>query len=127
MAKLKYTFGALEQAIMDVVWAVSRATVREVMEQLRRRRVAYTTIMTVMNRLVTQRVLVREPGTGGAFVYRARLSREAYGAQASRITIDVLLRQYGSVALAQFVDRLDRVPSDKLAQLRKHVRRTNGS
>lgn len=124
MAKLKYAFGALEQAIMDVVWADDVVTVRQVVNHLQRRAVAYTTVMTVMNRLVEQRILVRQPGAGGAFTYRARLSRDHYSAAASRVAIDDLLRRYGNVALAQFVDRLDRVPSDKLAALRRHVRRS---
>lgn len=122
MAKLKYAFGDLEQAIMDVIWDSSSLTVREVVDALRRRRVAYTTVMTVMNRLVTQRVLVRQAGPSGAFTYRARLNRHHYSAQASRRAIDDLLRRYGAVALAQFVNRLDQVPAEKLARLRRQLR-----
>ena len=43
------TLTGQELAIMKVVWAKENATVREVYETLReRRRIAYTTVMTMM-------------------------------------------------------------------------------
>lgn len=122
MTKQKYSFGDLEQAIMDVVWQRQSATVREVVDLLRSRRVAYTTIMTVMNRLAAQEVLHRQPNGNGAFRYVPRLSRDDFYAAASRAAIDDLLKRYGAVAMAQFVDRLDKVPSEKLNALRKKLR-----
>lgn len=123
MTKHKYLFGELEQAIMDVVWRQPSSTVREVVDALRQRRVAYTTVMTVMNRLTSHRVLTRQEGQGGAFVYHPRLTRDAWCTEASKIAIDDIVRRYGAVAMAQFIDRLDRVPSEKLAELRRRVRR----
>ncbi len=127
MPKQKYSFGELEQAIMDVVWNHDSVTVRDVVEALRERRVAYTTIMTVMNRLVAQRILNRQAGASGAFSYQAKRNREAFQAEASRAAIDDLLQRYGSVAMAQFIDRLDKVPSEKLAELRKKLKKDQRS
>ncbi|MEK7637416.1 MAG: BlaI/MecI/CopY family transcriptional regulator [Patescibacteria group bacterium] len=122
MAKRKYVFGALEQAIMDVAWRLSTVTVRDVVDAIRGRQVAYTTVMTVMNRLVARQVLKRQLNASGAFMYRPRLSRETFCAKASRVAIDDIIRRYGAVAMAQFIDRLDRVPNDKLAELRRRLR-----
>ena len=48
---------------MKVVWAKESATVREVYETLReRRRIAYTTVMTMMNILETKGHLKKEAG-----------------------------------------------------------------
>jgi predicted transcriptional regulator len=45
--------GSLEADILAVVWQQERTTVRDVYETLReRRKIAYTTVMTVMNNLV---------------------------------------------------------------------------
>ena len=112
---------------MDVVWNHDSVTVRDVVEALRERRVAYTTIMTVMNRLVAQHILNRQAGTSGAFSYRAKRNREAFQAEASRAAIDDLLQRYGAVAMAQFIDRLDKVPSEKLAELRKKLKKDQRS
>jgi len=54
---------------MKVVWAKKDATVREVYETLReRRRIAYTTVMTMMNILETKGYLKKRQGER-AFVY----------------------------------------------------------
>ena len=108
---------------MNIVWRQTPVTVRQVVDGLRERKVAYTTVMTVMNRLADHRVVSREQSQSGAFVYHPRLTRDAWYTEASKIAIDDIVRRYGAVAMAQFVDRLDRVPSDKLAELRRRVRR----
>ena len=117
--------GELEQAIVDAVWRTGQTTVRDVLESLHRQRtVAYTTVMTVMNRLVRQGYLRRHLGSNGAYTYVARRSREHASAEATRQTINQLVQRYGDVALVQFLDRLDRVSEDKLAKLRRRARRT---
>ena len=50
--------GSLEADILAIVWEKEKATVRDVYETLRERRViAYTTVMTVMNNLVKKTLL----------------------------------------------------------------------
>lgn len=48
---------------MKVIWRMSRATVRDVYEDLKTRRtIAYTTVQTMMNILETKGHLKKEPG-----------------------------------------------------------------
>jgi predicted transcriptional regulator len=59
-----------ELEIMKVVWQTGEATVRDVYEHLRtRRKVAYTTVMTMMNVLETKGHLRKRP-VERAYVYR---------------------------------------------------------
>lgn len=62
--------GGLEKAIMDRLWRWNRpATVREVLEDLNlERKVAYTTVMTVMTNLERKGLLSRAL-VGRAYVY----------------------------------------------------------
>ncbi len=61
---------------MKVVWSLGRPTVREVFDVLRRRReLAYTTVMTMMNILVQKQHLARERD-GRAFRYTPVRSRQ---------------------------------------------------
>jgi predicted transcriptional regulator len=61
MTQPSTTLTGQELAIMKVVWAKEQATVREVYETLReRRRIAYTTVMTMMNILETKGYLLKE-------------------------------------------------------------------
>ncbi len=116
----KILFGQLEQAIMDILWDRAPRTVREVLGRLpASRRVAYTTVMTVMNRLVAQRILRRTAGANGAYTYTAVQTKAATAAAATQASIDQLVRQYGDAALVHFLAALDEIPADKLAKLKK--------
>jgi predicted transcriptional regulator len=59
-------FGTLtgqELEIMKVIWPLGQATVRDVYEDLKRRRtIAYTTVQTMMNILETKGQLKKQPG-----------------------------------------------------------------
>ena len=60
-----------ELQIMKLVWARQEATVREVYEDLlQRRRIAYTTVMTMMN-VLERKGHLRKRAEGRSFVYRS--------------------------------------------------------
>jgi predicted transcriptional regulator len=117
---LARVFGELEAEIMDVVWRLGEPTVAEVCEALGPD-MNYKTVMTVMNRLVAKRVLVRRR-SGRAFVYVAAESREAFLSKVSRLVVEGLLQDFGAVAVAQFVDALDTVDPALVAELAAQVR-----
>jgi len=67
------TPGELE--VLKVLWQRGPSTVREVMEVLnRRRRRAYTSVMSLLNVMTAKGLLRRKP-LGRAFVYEARAPR----------------------------------------------------
>jgi predicted transcriptional regulator len=70
-----------ELAIMKVVWAREKATVRDVYEALRERRpVAYTTVMTMM-RILEEKGFLKKTLMDRAHVYRpARRRQQVMGA-----------------------------------------------
>jgi BlaI family transcriptional regulator, penicillinase repressor len=72
----------LELDCMNTLWPIGEGTVREIRDRLAPRRArAYTTIMTIMDRLARKGVVERRK-MGRAYVYRARLSAEEARAQA---------------------------------------------
>lgn len=94
-------FAPLESEVMDTVWAASNpVSVREVLDVLNARRsepLAYTTVMTVMNRLATKRALMRH-GQRRSYVYDATASDVA------GIAVREVIQTYGDAAVAHFVD-----------------------
>jgi predicted transcriptional regulator len=86
---------------MGVVWqADSPVSVRQVVDALNGRRdaqLAYTTVMTVMSRLVTKNVLNRS-GERRRYVY------EATATNAAGLAVRDVLRTHGDAAVAHFVD-----------------------
>lgn len=94
-------FGPLESEVMRVVWAAEGpVSVREVVEALnggRAEPLAYTTVMTVMNRLAGKEALVRSPA-GRSYVY------EATAPDPAGIAVKNVIRTYGDEAITHFLD-----------------------
>ena len=66
--------GPLEVDVMDAIWQFGPGNVREVVSRLERK-LAYTTVMTTLDRLFKKGLLEREM-TDRAFVYTQRVTRE---------------------------------------------------
>lgn len=67
----------LELECLKSLWALGQGSVRDVQEQLTpQRQLAYTTVMTVMDRLA-RRGCVRRVKTGRSFVYTPLLTLDA--------------------------------------------------
>lgn len=114
-------FGALETAIMEVVWASGPITVRDVLLVLKRD-CAYTTVMTVMQRLFDKGVLHRRL-VDNAYQYTPAVPKATFVQQTVRTTVNQLVHGYGDVALAHFVDALDEVDPKRLEKLRRKLQR----
>lgn len=116
---LEKFFGELELVVMNLVWDLESATVSDVLEQLNQekdRHLAYTTVMTIMSRLVEKGWLISEK-KGRAYVYQTVYSRQDAEAAAVGSVLRALLEDFGEVAVAQFVRELDGIDPDQLAQL----------
>ena len=69
------TLTGQELEIMKVVWELRTATVRDVYEiLLRRRKIAYTTVMTMMN-IMEEKGFLKKRADAKAYVYRPSRSR----------------------------------------------------
>src|SRR5271170_8050530 len=91
----------LELDCMNTLWPIGEATVREIRERLATRRArAYTTIMTIMDRLARKGVVERRK-SGRAYIYRPRLSAEEARAQALAQVLDGFFAGSKEALLAQ--------------------------
>lgn len=97
--------GDLESEVLDVLWS-ARAWLsgREVLEQLGDGPRAYTTVMTVLGRLV-DKSLVERVEEGKGHLYRAAGDPDELTAQAIRSLLSATA--HPRVALAHFVEGLD--------------------
>ncbi|HEY0701174.1 MAG TPA: BlaI/MecI/CopY family transcriptional regulator [Candidatus Acidoferrales bacterium] len=78
----------LELDCMNTLWPVGQATVREIRDLLAPRRPrAYTTIMTIMDRLARKGIVERRK-VGRAYIYSANLSAEDARLQALGQVVD---------------------------------------
>jgi predicted transcriptional regulator len=98
----------LERAVMERIWAAGESSVRDVMsalnESLDNDR-AYTTYMTIMERLRKKGLLLRRR-EGKTNYFRPANAREDYVSSRARAEVDELVAQYGEVALSHFARQM---------------------
>jgi predicted transcriptional regulator len=127
---LERRLGVLEREVMAVAWTAGEISVRDMCTRLDSS-VAYTTVMTTMDRLFKKRLLSRRK-VGRAFVYAAAATRdEMEGAVATELVQGLLQRPGGEPLpiLSSLVDAVsdrDRSLLDELERLIREKRREAG-
>jgi predicted transcriptional regulator len=111
----------LEAEIMEEVWRQGETTVKRVMQALNRRAKsprAYTTYMTVMQRLDDKRLLDRVR-SGRYDTYTPTLSRDEYQELRAAAQVQGLVDEFGDVALAHFAKSLQTLDPARRRQLQR--------
>jgi predicted transcriptional regulator len=111
----------LEAEIMDELWRRGEGTVREVLEVLNGRggaQRAYTTILTVMQRLHAKDLLRRER-RGRHDAYVPALTRSEYAEARTELQVGELVSEYGDVALAHFARHISGLDPVRQEQIRR--------
>ena len=114
----------LEWEVMETVWSLGDATVREVLEELERggaKPRAYTTIMTTCARLATKGMLTRSR-IGLRDLYHPVMSRPQYRDARAEAAVDELVEQTGEVALLHFARRLEALDPERRTRLERLAR-----
>ena len=111
---------------MAAVWRRGDATVRDVADALNDETAsAYTTVLTIMTRLVEKRML-RRTRSGRAHVYRPTLTRQAYEEELARGRIRGLISEFGDMAVAQFAEELQAADPERARRLGALLRKRAG-
>ncbi len=100
------------------MWRQGTASVRQVLEALNqgKKQRAYTTVMTIMQRLDRKRLLTRRR-EGKTDLYRPVLSRAEYLEARARGEVEAIVEQYGDLALAHFKKSVDGLDPERLRKL----------
>ncbi len=114
--------GQLQRTVMEAVWKMGEATVGEVRERLaRRKELAYTTVLSVMQKLERAGWLKHE-SKGRAYVYSATRSRSHEGTRSLRRLLDAV---FGGDPKELFQHLLedDKLGREDLAELKSLIDR----
>ncbi len=107
---LEAFLGPLESNIMEAIWASKKTptTVREIHEAIKKtKNIAYTTVMSTMDRLYEKHLLDRkiEKGRGGLYyVYWPALEKQNFQKNAVREVLSSLIDNFGEVVANCLVD-----------------------
>jgi len=116
-----------ELEIMDVLWRLSEASVREVCDALTdRKRPAYTTVQTIVQRLEQKGAVRRTRKIGNALMFEPAITKKS----AYRRVLDDLLEMFGGSAQPVVAQRLEsgKLTLEDLKALEEHetARRRKG-
>ncbi|MBI2019216.1 BlaI/MecI/CopY family transcriptional regulator [Candidatus Daviesbacteria bacterium] len=112
--------GELESEIMDIIWGhketVSVKTVADILKI--RRKIAYTTVMTVMARLVSKGILIRRLN-GSSYLYKPKVSKDKFIAKTVHNIFSSSISALGDEVLTHFVKEIQKVSPQKRQDLLK--------
>ncbi|MBI4302465.1 MAG: BlaI/MecI/CopY family transcriptional regulator [Chloroflexi bacterium] len=118
---LAKVLGPREAEIMEIVWSQGTATVGEVQARLLGSQPAYTTVMTIMGRLV-RKGLLRRSKQGGLYSYSATVGRGEWVQSMVSGIINGLFREFAEPALVHFLRRLEGEDEAILAQVERIIK-----
>jgi len=113
--------GPLERRVMQQLWERGPGTVGNVLEALNtasERRLAYTTVMTILVRL-REKGYVERTATGRTFTYRAAMDESTLAATVGRRELSRLIDRFGAASLARFAADLETQDQALGEQLRR--------
>jgi predicted transcriptional regulator len=119
---LENSLGALEREVMALVWSRGEISVRDACASLEST-IAYTTVMTTMDRLYKKGLLTRRK-VGRAFVYQAAASRAEIEDAVAVELVQSLLQRDGEPlpVLSSLVDAVSDRDRALLADLERLIR-----
>ena len=126
-----FALGKLERQVMEETWRLGEVTVRDIYRAFEER-IAYTTLMTTLDRLFKKKLLERRKD-GRAFLYAAVVSRDELDRGIKEDVVDGLLGQGAdgvepvlacivdtiSERDRELLDELDRLVQEKKRELRR--------
>jgi len=123
-ADAQLSLGRLEFDLMQILWARGESNVRDVVQYLQRP-LAYTTVMTTLDRLYKKGLLERRM-PDRAFLYSARMSRQEWErTRAENVLADFLTGPQTSheLLLSSFLEAVGEHDAALLEKLEKKIRR----
>lgn len=119
---LNKVMGDLEADVMEEAWRSGEVSVRDIHETVgSRRKLAYTTVMTVMSRLAEKGLLRRRNAGGKAWLYTPAMSREEFTRETAGSVLSGLLSDFATLSMSQFVDLVSAESEDRMKELEKIV------
>lgn len=115
--------GELEHDVMRVLWkSGGNHTIRNVVDALcKERNLAYTTVMTIMNRLAAKGLLVRDESKQ-PHLYKPKYSQAELYRSMAGMMLERIRKEFGDVAIACFVEEAEKAGRTKLKKLLRELK-----
>jgi len=115
--------GHREACIMEVLWGRKNVSVREIHQEIAKtEELAYTTVMTITDRLYKKGLLSRNK-EGKSYRYTPKNSRESFITSCVGRVLDSFVPDMNRAALSHFVDSLASAQPELLDELEELLRK----
>lgn len=112
--------GDLEAAVLDALWEHGELSTPAAHELVGiPRGLAYTTVLTILQRLTKKRLLVRRGG-GRSHIYTPALTREEFAERRGEFLAAALV-DVGSAGVGAFLSEMQRLDPRTVAEFRKQL------
>ncbi len=116
---LKKVLGELEAAVLERIWGRENVAVRDVFNELQQERdIAYTTVMTTMDRLWRKGLLSRIRDKN-AYLYSPVYSKKRLIQNCINQVLDSILPDITEPSLAHFISNLEKLNPALISELKK--------
>ena len=120
-AGLGKMFGSAELPVLEALWEKGALTGREIYEEVRRsKELAYTTVLTVVGRMV-KKGSVKRKRAGGRLIFKAALQKPEFERHVVSIVVKGIVEVSPSHAFSAFVDVLSQYDAGKLDEIMKVI------
>jgi len=128
MSGMDKVLGKLESQVMEAIWSRGdEVTIRDIYEEIAsRRKIAYTTVMTIMGRLAEKSILEKRK-TGNISYFRTTMSRREFTDNLVGRVLDSLLDDFTDTTLAHFINRVQEDDLVIIEKLEKMLAARKGS
>lgn len=107
------SLGELEKQIMDILWACKSCSARDVLIAVEKnRKLAYTTVATILQRLYDKGLLKRTEDKSG-HIYSQKVTKESYSRNIAQTFLKKFINSFGDTAIVSFAQSIDRLPEKK--------------
>ena len=126
---LTKVLGSLEADVLDVLWELKKGHVKKIHQEvakkraLKKRKIAITTVATVLDRLFEKGFVDRElkRKNGIRYEYSPSITETQLKKAVVRDVLNGLFETFGEAAIAHLVDRAGIEDEDQIEEFRKHL------
>jgi len=109
----------LERPLMDILWTKGSMKGRDLYEEIRLRRdIAYTTALTVLDRL-SKKGFVKKDRQSGTILFTPAISRQAYESAVTERLVQKAFEVSPDLAVSAFADMFSKMPKGNFEKLEK--------
>jgi len=123
---LEKIIGRLERAVLEILWENQGLHGREIHQRmLKERKLAYTTTLTILDRMVKKRTALRKR-EGRLFLYYPSMKKEEFERQVASTMIKGIYEMAPSPAISAFVDILSSMDESEINEIIRQVEKKKG-